>query len=164
MSMVFAKILLWLLVINLGISLGAGLYESRIQVPQWLIATEPGGYRWDRSAAVAANVGLRFWAFVTTGPLTLLTLANLVALWWAPAPVRNGWLAAVLLVLCERAMTFGYFIPTMIRLMTDGLYSDAEAASRALTWVHAGYARTAATAAGLLMAMKAFSQLYAARQ
>ena len=30
------EVLLWLFVINLGIAFGAGLYESRITVPQWL--------------------------------------------------------------------------------------------------------------------------------
>jgi hypothetical protein len=31
------KLLLWLFVINLGIVLGAGLYEARIELPQWLV-------------------------------------------------------------------------------------------------------------------------------
>ena len=31
----FSKVLLWLFVINLGIALGAGLYESLIVVPGW---------------------------------------------------------------------------------------------------------------------------------
>jgi len=154
------KILLWLFVLNLGIGLGAGLYESRIQVPQWLVQVEPGRYRWDRAAAVASNVGLRFWAFVTTGPLTLLTLATLGALWWAPPAVRTWWLAAALIVLCERAMTFGYFIPTMIRLMSEGAYSQPEAVAKALTWAKAGYLRHALNLFGLLAAMKAFSLLY----
>lgn len=65
---------LWLLVINLGIAFGAGLYESRITVPQWLSFAPGSGYRWNPAAAAAANVGLRFWAYVTTVPLTLLTL------------------------------------------------------------------------------------------
>lgn len=155
-----AKILLWLFVLNLGIGLGAGLYESRIQVPQWLVPLEAGRYRWDQSAAVAADVGLRFWVFVTTGPLTLLTLASLVALWWAPPPVRNWWLAAALIILCERAMTFGYFIPTMVRLMSEGAYSQPEAVAKALTWAKAGYLRHALNLFGLLAAMKAFTLLY----
>ena len=41
--MIVVSILLWLFVINLGIAFGAGLYESRIAVPQWL--TTPGGRR-----------------------------------------------------------------------------------------------------------------------
>jgi hypothetical protein len=38
------EILLWLFVINLGIAFGAGLYESRITVPQWLTFSQDSGY------------------------------------------------------------------------------------------------------------------------
>jgi hypothetical protein len=31
------KVLLWLVVINLGIVFGAGLYEARIEFPKWLV-------------------------------------------------------------------------------------------------------------------------------
>jgi hypothetical protein len=91
-----ATIVLWLFVINLGIAFGAGLYESRIVVPQWLSSSPKSGYRWNAEAARQANVGLRFWVYVTTVPLTLLTLASLVSVWWAPDGVRSGWLAAAM--------------------------------------------------------------------
>jgi hypothetical protein len=29
------KVLLWLFVVNLGIAFGAGIYESRVVIPQW---------------------------------------------------------------------------------------------------------------------------------
>jgi len=38
------KIALWLFVINLGITFGAGLYEARIEFPQWLIYSADSGY------------------------------------------------------------------------------------------------------------------------
>jgi hypothetical protein len=63
------KVLLWLFVINLGIALGAGIYESRVVIPLWE-NTPPQTW---------PNTGLLFWVYVTTVPLTLLTLANLVA-------------------------------------------------------------------------------------
>jgi hypothetical protein len=47
-----------LFVINLDIAFGAGLYESRIIVPQWLSFSPEYGYRWDAEAARQANVGL----------------------------------------------------------------------------------------------------------
>lgn len=161
MSIPITKILLWLFVLNLGISLGAGLYESRIQAPQWLTGSKETGYRWNRLAAVEADVGLRFWAFVTTIPLTLLTLASLAALWWVPQPARSWWMAAVAAVLLERAMTFGYFIPTMIRLMSETGYGEPEAAAKALVWVRLGYVRHAANLAGLLAALQAFASFHA---
>ncbi len=40
------KTLLWLLVLNLGIALGAGLYEHRIVFPDWLLPDAGAGYRW----------------------------------------------------------------------------------------------------------------------
>ena len=50
-----ADVLLWLFVINLGVTFGAGLYESRVAVPQWLPYSPGSGYRWDAAAAREAN-------------------------------------------------------------------------------------------------------------
>ena len=97
-------IILWLFVITLGIAFGAGLYESRIAVPQWLRGSPESGYRWDAAAARDANVGLRFWAYMTTGPLTLLTLASLFAAWRAPELVRQWWSIATAAALVERVV------------------------------------------------------------
>lgn len=70
-------ILIWLFVINLGIAFGAGIYESRFAFPQWLVFSAGSSYQWNAQAARQSNTRLRFWIFVTTIPLTLLTLANL---------------------------------------------------------------------------------------
>src|SRR4029453_13386723 len=106
--MVMSALLLSLFIINLGIALGAGMYESRIVVPQWLNRSSDGGTQWNAAAAVAANVGLRFWVYVTTVPLTLLTFANLFAALQAVGPARNWWLVAVVAAALDRASTFGY--------------------------------------------------------
>src|SRR3989454_5352435 len=108
-----ARIVLWLFVTNLGIVFGAGLYESRIVVPLWA-SSPPESLR-------SPDSGRRFWAFVTTIPLTLLTLASLVAAWHAPAPRRESWLVAAVVILVERIATFSYFIPTMLRLQRAAL-------------------------------------------
>ena len=63
--------LLWLLVMNLGVAFGAGIYEGRIVVADWITSSSDGGIHWNPEAARSDNTGLRFWAFVTTGPLTL---------------------------------------------------------------------------------------------
>lgn len=156
MSDKLITILLWAYVINLGIACGAGLYESRIEAPRWLSRGPDGTLRWHREAAAEADVGLRFWAFVTTAPLTALTLAGLACLWSAPEPVRSWWLAAVAAGLAERAMTFGFFIPAMLKLLDPGLYGEAEAAAKAALWVKLGWLRFAATAASLVAALQAF--------
>src|SRR5690606_25860123 len=128
------SVVLWCFVLVLGMACGAGLYESRIEVPQWLQASPDGTYRWNREAAVAANVGLRFWVFLSTGPLTLFTLGGLALVWQAPPAVKVWWLVALGATVIERAMTFGYFIPTMIDLTTPGTYEPAVAANKALQW------------------------------
>lgn len=111
------NIILWLFVINLGIAFGAGIYEHRVEFPLWLVAIDDGSYVWNAKAANAANSGLRFWAFVSTGPLTILTLINLVLAWRAKGIIRKWWLFASVASLADRVLTFSYFIPTMVMLM-----------------------------------------------
>jgi hypothetical protein len=154
-----AHVVLWLFVLNLGIAFGAGLYEARITVPQWLRLT-PAGYTWDAAAAAAANVGLRFWVFVTTVPLTLLTLASFVLAWGAPEPVRMWWLAAAAAALVDRLLTFGYFIPTMVKLMHGDVSPESAAVAKARQWVRLGNVRQAATLIAWLAALRAFGLMY----
>lgn len=78
MARYIPNILLWLFVINHGIAFGAGLYEQRVISPQWFSRSSVSGIRVDSAAMRGTDTGRRFWAFVTTVPLTLLTLANLV--------------------------------------------------------------------------------------
>ncbi len=155
-----AQVVLWLFVIDLGIAFGAGLYESRIAVPQWLSFAPGSGYRWNPAAATEANVGLRFWVYVTTVPLTLLTLASLVCAWGAPEPVRGWWLGAAVAALLDRLLTFAYFIPTMLKLMRGEPRPEAAATVKALQWVRLGYARHAATLIAWLAVLQAFALMH----
>ncbi len=157
MTEFIVRALLWLFVINLGIAFGAGLYETRIVVPQWLSFSRESGYRWNAGAAREANVGLRFWVYVTTVPLTLLTLASLAAAFWTPDPVRSWWLGAAAAALIDRVLTFTYFIPTMLALTGSGALSQPDAASKARHWVNLGCVRHAATLIAWLAALKALS-------
>ena len=146
-----------LFVINLGIAFGAGLYEHRIVVPRWVTADDSGG-RWNADAVRRDNTGLRFWAYVTTGPLTLLTLANLLAAWKTIGTVRTWWLAAALLAMADRVLTFSYFIPTIVGLMNA---ADSTASVAAATrWAHLNYLRHGLVLGGWLAALKTFSLLY----
>ena len=154
MSDRIATLALWLFVINLGIAFGAGLYEHRIVVPDW-ISTTPGGSHWHPDAVRVDDTGRRFWILVTTIPLTLLTLINLVAGWQSRGPQRGWWLTAAIAALADRAMTFGYFIPTMVRLM-DAPDSAASVAAATL-WSNLNYVRHAIVLAAWLAALKAFA-------
>lgn len=156
MTEVITGIVLWLFVINLGIAFGAGLYETRIVVPQWLGYSPESGYRWNAEAARQSDVGMKFWVYATTVPLTLLTLASLAVAWWTQDVVRNWWLGAATAALVDRGMTFTYFVPTMIKLMRGGAFGESEAATRALQWVRLGYVRQAANLVAWLAAMMAF--------
>ena len=157
-----AGLLLWLFIINLGTAFGAGLFESRVLVPQWLSGSAESGYRWNAEEARQANTGLAFWVYVTTVPLTLLTIGNLIAAWQARGALRRWWLAAGAAALADRAFTFGYFIPTMVRLMRPDTASDPEAVAIATRWAELDYLRHAITLAAWLLALKAFAVFYQA--
>ncbi len=143
----FPSALLWLFVINLGIVFGAGLYESRIVVPLWTSAP-PASLR-------SPDSGRRFWAFTTTIPLTLLTLANIPLAWHSQAR-REWWLVAALLVLVERISTFGYFIPTMIRMQRADK-STTELIARLAIWERLNCVRVLLTLVAWLAALKALT-------
>jgi hypothetical protein len=143
-----ARMALWLLVIFLGVSVGAGLYEARIIVPIW---QETPPETW-------VNTGTRFWAFVTSGPLTIVILASLILAWRSAGPVRIWWLAALGVCVLERMATFGYFIPTMIWLQNQS-GMDGEAASILERWAFINYGRHVLSISAWLLALKAFSML-----
>ena len=148
---------LWLFVINLGIAFGAGLYEHRIVVPGW-IDVSGGTARWNAEAARRDDTGRRFWAFVTTLPLTLLTLGSLYFAWHATGPLYAWWLAAALLAVADRAITFAYFIPAMVKLMR--LPDSPEAVAVAMQWANLNTVRHLILLSAWLAALRAFGGLY----
>ena len=141
------RVLLWLFVINLGTAFGAGIYESRVVVPRWQ----------NIPPQTWPNTGLEFWVYVTTVPLTLLTLANLVAAWLDRGPRRYWWLGAAAISVVERIWTFSYFIPTMFRLMSTADLPEAEVNATLSQWLLLDYGRHALTLAAWLAALKALS-------
>ena len=150
--------MLWLFVINLGVAFGAGLYEHRIVVARWMGSLTGHGAHWHAEAARQDDTGRRFWAFVSTIPLTLLTLANLLAALRAPEIVGGWWLAAALAALAERLFTFSYFIPTLVRLMR--VPDSPEAAKVATRWSRLNYLRHALVLIAWLASLKTFALLY----
>jgi Domain of unknown function (DUF1772) len=158
MSNIASTTLLWLFVINLGIAFGAGLYEHRIVVPMWISSSRESGAHWNAEAARRDDTGRRFWVFVTTVPLTLLTLANLFVAWQASGAVRGWWLAAGLTALADRAFTFSYFIPTMARLM--GATDSPDSVAVATRWRNLNYLRLAIMLAAWLASLRTFALFY----
>jgi Domain of unknown function (DUF1772) len=146
-----SDIVLWLFVINLGIVCGAGLYEARVVVPLWASAP-PESLR-------SPDSGRRFWAFTTTIPLTLLTLVSLFMAWGGQQPLHQYWLFAALVTLVDRAVTFSYFIPTMLRLQRASGMSASDVRTKFSQWTRANYARNALTLIAWLAALKALTML-----
>ena len=141
------RVLLWLFVVNLGIAFGAGIYEQRVVIPRWENAPPQA---WP-------NTGLEFWVYFTTVPLTLLTLANLVAAWLEQGPRRYWWLGAAAISVVERIAAFSYFIPTMLWLQGTEDLPQAEVQEALSQWLLLDYGRHVLTVAAWLAALKAFS-------
>jgi MFS family permease len=151
-----STVALWLFVINLGVAFGAGVYEHRIVVPRWI-----GDSHWNPDAARQDDTGRRFWAFVSTLPLTLLTIVNLYLAVQESGPVRPWWLLAALCALADRVFTFTYFIPAMIGLMASA--ESPESIASAARWASLNYARHALTLVAWLAALKTFATCYQGR-
>jgi uncharacterized membrane protein len=157
MAQYIPVILLWLFVINHGIAFGAGLYEQRIILPQWFSRSSESGIHVNSAAMRSTDTGRRFWAFVTTGPLTLLTLANLVVGWQSQGPRHDWWLGAAVITLVERIATFSYFIPTTVRLMRAEALSSAKVEAMASQWMALNHVRAGLALTGWLAALRAQS-------
>ena len=161
MSRTGSAVVLWLFVINLGVTFGAGIYEHRIVVSRWLKSPGNAAVTWNADAAREDDTGRRFWAFVSTMPLTLLTLISLYGAWRADEPVRFWWLTAALAALADRMFTFSYFIPTMVGLM--GAPDASESVAIANRWWNFNYLRHAIVLAAWLAALKTFAVFHQQR-
>ena len=149
--------LLWLFVIFGGIAVGAGLYEMRVNVPRWFPSAGGSTIRVDVDRIGSDDSGRRFWAHVTTVPLTLLTLGSVIAAWSLDTSRGRWWLAAASVMLVERVATLGFFIPQLLTLMRPGLPA-AKAERAARRWTRLNYVRAAFAALGWLAALRALSQ------
>src|SRR5262245_11439781 len=158
MSSAGNTIALRLFLMNLGTAFGAGLYEHRIVVPKWFSRSASGGLRWNADAVRQDDTGRKFWAFVTTVPLTLLTLANLKCALAAEGTLRMWWLAGIAAAMADRVFTFAYFIPTMVKLMKA---DEGEASTAtALRWSRLNYLRHAFVLMAWLASLRAFGLLF----
>ena len=151
-----SEVLLWLFIINLGTAFGAGVYEAKVVIPQWTTVAEGPGFHWNADAARRTDPGPKFWAFMTTVPLTLLTAASLVAAWYSVTPRREFWLGAAVAVLVERIATFAYFIPTMVKLQRETV-RPGTIETTVWRWVSLNHVRTGIYLAAWIMALKALA-------
>jgi hypothetical protein len=150
-------ILLWLFVVFSGIAVGAGLYEMRITVPQWFSRSSESGIRVNSEAMRSMDAGRRFWVYVTTVPLTLLTLASLAVAWQFDSPRHGWWFTAAIVTLAERIETLFYFIPRGLKLMQAETQPSERIQAMASQWMILNRVRAALALIGWLAALKAFS-------
>lgn len=152
-----SDLLLWLFVINLGTSFGAGLYEKIIILPIWFTKSPENGYRVNAEAMRETDTGRKFWAGVNTVPLSLLTIASLVVSLQANGAKHCWWFSACIVVLMERIATFSYFIPKALKLMHAENLTEKKASRLISSWLFLNYFRNALILIGWLMALKALS-------
>ena len=154
MAINFDEIILGLFVINLAMAFGAGLYESRIVIPMWF---NKSGV--NKEVIINTDTGRKFWGMVTTVPLTLLTLVNIVEAIVSTGTLLSFWMVAAVIVLVERIMTFTYFIPTIIKLMKPDLITESQALTTSAHWMQVNKIRMALNFVGLLTSMIAYTLL-----
>ncbi|MGQ0812618.1 MAG: DUF1772 domain-containing protein [Nitrospiraceae bacterium] len=144
---------------NLGIAFGAGLYEQRRILPQWFSRSPESGLRADSEAMRRTDAGRKFWAYVTTVPLTLLMLTSPAVAWQTQGPRRDWWFGAAVIILVERIGTFSYFIPTALKLMRIESLPESAVDSMVSQWMRLNYIRDALTLVGWIAALKALYPL-----
>jgi hypothetical protein len=143
-------IVLWLLILDLGVAFGAGVYEARIVVPLWGSAPPESLH--------SPDSGRRFWVFATTVPLTLLTVASALCLLTPmDEPRLFWWMIATALVVLERIATFAYFIPTIIRLQRADGIAWTDVRRKFALWRTLNYGRLILTLAAWATAMAALT-------
>ncbi len=155
--MPFERIALWLFTLNLGVVFGAGVYEARISFARWLGPSHAAPLGWHAEEARRDDVGRRFWGLTTTVPLTLLVLVNTFFAFTirsaAPASAHVPLVLACGAGFIDRALTFGYFIPKMVKLLAAE--DSEEARARAKEWGMLNYVRLACVAVGWVAATQA---------
>lgn len=143
---------------NLGVAFGAGLYETRVVLPLWFGKSQ-NGYRVNAQNMRDIETGKKFWGFVTTVPLTLLTVANLILAFQSDGAARNWWLAASVVTLVERLATFAFFIPTAIKLQKSETLEPRKASALVSSWVRLNYVRNLLNLIGWVAALRALTLL-----
>lgn len=152
----FSRWTLLLLLVMLGLEIGAGIYEARVIVPLW--APDPQAARafWLAHPQFHPNSGPRWWVFAT--PFTGL-LALVLALVAGYLPTRQVKLArtGALIVLLVTISTFTYFVPTLLQLQQAPVESMTPelARSKAALWASLNWVRVVVYLAGWFTVLRA---------
>ena len=150
-SLIFWAFLVWACVV-----LGGSLYEAIAVWP--LVASDPPRSlaATNQVLAVPARAGMFFWSAATPG-LGLVALAALLTSFGSPGRRMTWHVASIVLLLIVVAVTFLYFRPTIISLVTDhgGGQPDDQVAAQMRRWVMLNWVRVAAVILSVGMAVRA---------
>jgi hypothetical protein len=147
-------LLLCLLVVVLGIEIGAGLYEARVLVPLWSSAPPESLIHYNLQT-LRPMPGQRFW-IVSTPLVGLLGLANLVAGWRSTVATRRWWLLGAGGVVAIVVITFVYFVPALMGFERVRSGADGSLAASVNRWVILNWVRAAIYTVSWLCLLRAY--------
>ncbi|MGH3800486.1 MAG: hypothetical protein ACRDTD_10210 [Pseudonocardiaceae bacterium] len=155
--------LLWALLTLTGLALGAGLYESRVVIPQWAARPTPKevGPALERSGHLAS--GREFWPLVGV-PIVPLAVANVRQALRSEGPRRPWWLAFSTTIAVACVATAGYFVPALHQLAHAEDLPEARVRTLVSRRVRLDHLRMAVGAVAWLAGLKALAQPDARRQ
>jgi hypothetical protein len=153
--MAFRNAVLWMLVVLMGLQIGAGLYETLVLVPLWSSAP-PQSIVTYQTEPLAPDAHL-FWSFMT--PLVgVLSLINVIVAWREAGPHRRWWLAGAGVSLAMVIVTFSYFVPLFIKVFPRAAQLPAaEVQARVRWWVRLNWLRAVVLIAAWLALLNAFT-------
>ena len=152
-----ARLVLWLLVIAVGVQFGAGLYEKLAIVPLWS-GVDPASVLPAMRESGMYRAGRAFWPFVSP-VVGVFALVGVVVSWRCPpAPARRVWLAGSATMLGYAVISYGYFVPQMLRFQANAAsWDDDRIEDFVAWWTGLNYGRMVLGAIGLLLLLRALS-------
>ena len=154
------EISLWVLVISLGILIGATIFEAIVITPLWAGSPPESVRGWNENPRYAIENG-KFFVLIVL-PLLISSLASLISGWNQPSPRRKWLIVAAVCTLIGFVATGSFFVPILtetIFVRGEGL-SDAQIVEKVSTWVTYNWGRMALQTFGWLAALRALSLRY----
>jgi hypothetical protein len=107
-------IALSLFLFTITLSLGGGIYEVLVIYPNWKHDVTPANLLAKLQSSGQLNANKRFWPLVS--PLQgLLAIVSIILAIKFTGEAQSYWLTAAILIFVNRLITFGYFVPEMLR-------------------------------------------------
>ncbi|MGE3274540.1 MAG: hypothetical protein AB7O67_05475 [Vicinamibacterales bacterium] len=135
-----ARFTLWLLVILVGMQLGAALFEARVIVPLWSGAPPESVSTFYLDNPLRPDATMHWWIY-TAPAVGVLALFNIFFAWGTRGEGRGWWLLGSFLALAAVAFGFLYSMPTLLTLSDPRLLTPEVVVSTTNQWVTMNYLR-----------------------